>query len=371
MKVLYFLCRLEVGGLERFVTRMSLKAKDTGAFEPVVCCLREKRGPFLASLENAGIEVLEAPEKWCRKISGLIGLSSLINEIKPDIVHSQVNFSMAQQRLAVLMAGPKIKFCITERSEYQKSGFSLIRRIIQFHFLKVLDTDYTANSESAAKYLAHQVGVKQRKIGVIPNGTPEIHPDIKIRLKIRSRLGWGSDEIGLGYVARLAPGKGHELFIEVVNVLKQRGYPIRACLAGDGPKHDSCKDLVKKYDLENIISMPGTVLNVEDYLQAFDVVVLLSEREGMPNALLEAMSAGKPIIATAVGGIPEVLDYGRVGILVENNLESVVKAIEDLINDSDFRSKLGQMAKRQIEKNYSLDVIFQNLVHYYKNSNQK
>ena len=366
MRVLYFVGTLELGGLERFVTRVSLEARKTGAFEPIVCCLNHKSGPFLTFLDDANIQVIEAPNNWSRSISSLIGLSHEIKKTNPDIVHSQVDFSIGQQRLAVLFAGFRIKFFVTERSEYVLKGFSRIRRIIQFYFLKFMGVDYTANSTSGAHHLAKQVGIDPQKIGVIPNGTPIIETDILVRNKIRNELGCEDSEFLLGYVARLANGKGHELFIKSIKKLKSKGFSIKACLAGDGPKFFEIKDLIRTLDLESDVIMLGSVLNVSDYLQAFDAVALLSEREGMPNALLEAMAAGRPVIATKVGGMPEILDYGRAGILVDRNLRSVVQGIETLLKDYDLRLALGERARDKIKVQYGLEKTFRMLVNYYK-----
>jgi len=366
LRVLYFTGTLEVGGLERFVTRISLKAKESNAYEPVICCLINKQGPFLSLLEEKGVKIIDAPKKWFRNLNALFALSHQIQELSPDIVHSQVNFSLGQQRFAVFLANPRIKFCVTERSQYVRQGFSLFRRIIQFYFLRFLGTDYTANSKSVANHVAGQVGINPDKIGVIPNGTAEIPENEITRKKIRERYGWEKDDFVLGYVARLAPGKGHELFVRTIAELIKNHTLIKACLVGDGELFSTIQQLISKSGLSKVFSMPGSVSNVEDYLRAFDAVVLLSEREGMPNALLEAMATGKPIIATPVGGVPEILDHGRAGILVDANLEDIVKAVETLVMNTALCRSLGQKARQQIKDHYGLDQVFEGLVNYYK-----
>jgi glycosyltransferase involved in cell wall biosynthesis len=331
-----------------------------------VCCLNKKSGPFLTLLNDANVPVIEAPNNWNRKISRLIDLSLEIKKINPDIVHSQVNFSIIQQKLAILGAGKKIKFCITERNEYPLGGLARLRRIIQYHFLQILGVDYTANSNSGAKFLARQVGVKPNKIGVIPNGVPDIQTNPAVRKALRNQLGWRENDIGIGYVSRMAAHKGHDLFLRVLSKLVEAGYPVKSCLLGDGTECEAIKALINSLHLENIVSLPGKVTNVEDYLQAVDMVALCSEHEGMPNAILEGMSAGKPIIATAVGGIPEILDNGKAGIIVEQNLESVVQGIETLLNNNELRLALGDRARNKIQTHYGLEKTFRILVNYYK-----
>jgi len=231
--------------------------------------------------------------------------------------------------------------------------------------LRILNTDYTANSTAVAHHVAQQVRINPRKIDVIPNGVPDFPIDPMTRHKIRKQFGWKKDDFVLGYVARIAPGKGHELFIKAAAKVCNRDESIKACLLGDGPIFPEIKELVKEMGIEKITTMPRMVQNVDDFLQAFDAVVLLSEREGVPNALLEAMSAGKPIIATPVGGVPEILDHGNAGLLVENNVESVVEAIQSLVDNPKLCASLGTNARQQIKDKYGIEQTFENLVAYY------
>jgi len=88
LRILYFVGTLEIGGLERFVSHISLKAMEMDAYQPMICCLIKKQGPFLADLEANNIPVIEAPERWYRNINALIDLTREIKVLKPDIVHS-------------------------------------------------------------------------------------------------------------------------------------------------------------------------------------------------------------------------------------------------------------------------------------------
>jgi len=365
MKVLYFVGTLELGGLERFVTRTALMAKKIGVFEPVICCLYKKTGPFFDSLESAGVQVISTPMMWARNLRDFNKFRKIVRQISPDIVHSQVNFCMGQQRLAVFLAGRRIKFCVTERNEYPLFGAAKLRRRLQFYFLKFLGSDYSSNSLSGVRFLAAQLGIDPNNIDVIPNGVPEIKSDQDMRQHIRNALGWEKTDFVIGYVSRMARHKGHYLFLNSIAELIRQDYSVKACLLGDGPEYNNLQSLIKSLSIESIVSIQGRVTNVQDFLQAFDSVALLSEHEGMPNALLEAMSAGKPIIATPVGGVPEILDHGNAGLLVKNNVESVVEAIQSLINNPKLCTSLGANARQQIKDNYDIEQTFENLVTYY------
>src|SRR5688500_15556041 len=105
LRVLYLVGNLGAGGLERFVTRVSLRAKESVDFEPSVCCLAERSGIFVPVLEAAGVTVVQAPENWRRNRKSLSELGSMIHSLSVDIVHSQVNFSLWQQFSASRQGG--------------------------------------------------------------------------------------------------------------------------------------------------------------------------------------------------------------------------------------------------------------------------
>lgn len=366
MRVLYFVGSLGAGGIERFVTRIATKAKNEGIFEPVVCCLYHREGIFLPMLENGGIDVYGAPLGWMRAPGSLGELSSLVQQIAPDIVHSQVNFSMGQQLLAVRLAG-KAAFCVTERNQYTLTGWKLLRRIVQFHCLRILGAHYSANSLAVAQHLADQVRTSVSSLPVLPNGVSLIPNNQPIRSLVRASLNWKEGDIGIGYVARMAPHKGHRAFLQALKNLLSLRLPVKAVLVGDGPQRDQLQEFIRELHIEDIVYLVGVVSNVDDYLQACDIVALFSEHEGMPNAILEAMAAGKAIVATGVGAIPELLDEGRAGCIVNGpSLETLTSALSALVEDENLRRELGLSAAARIDELFSLEISFAKLLQYYQ-----
>lgn len=366
MRVLFLVGSLEAGGLERHVTRMCLRAKLGGEFEPVVCCLSLRRGRFLSELEAAGVPVFEAPRGWARSPFALGRLASLIRQIAPQVVHSQVNFALAQQWVAVRSAGSP-SMCVTERNCYPLAGLARLRRLFQFWFLRLMGVRYTANSEAVARHLAHQVHAAVNGIGVLPNGVDAITLDEDRRLQLRTELGWSEDDTGFAYVARMAAHKGHELFLRSIALLRDRGLSVRACLVGDGPERERLHALTEALKLSSVVTFTGIVTNVEDYLQAADAAVLLSGHEGMPNAVLEAMAAGKAVVCTPVGSVPELLDHGRAGLIVQNATPAqVTELLAQLVSDHAYRSHLGHAASERALAFFGMEGAFSMLLHHYR-----
>ncbi len=366
MRVLFLVGSLNAGGLERFVTRTSLRATTGGEFEPLVCCLESKEGMFLEELQQANVEVFAAPPNWTRSWGGIRDLCKLIRQIKPEIVHSQVNFSLLQQLIAVRLAGRK-RFCVTERSCYQVAGLARFRKAFQFHILRLWNTHYSANGEAVAAHLARLVHYPENKITVLPNGIDLIESDHEMRSLMRNKLGWSAEDVSIGYIGRLAEDKRHVDFIHAFHELASKNGAIRACFLGDGPQREIVEHLITELGETERITLAGTVNNVPEFLQAFDIVALFSSREGMPNAILEAMAAGKAIVATSVGALPELLDYGNAGILVHHShIENLSSALFQVITDKSLREKLGTQARKRAENVYGTEKTFHQLCQYYK-----
>lgn len=360
MKVVFFVGTLQAGGLERFVTRVSVKAKQEQKFNPIVICLNKCTGIFLDELLAAKVPVYEAPSRWFRSPLRWWQLVQLIRNIQPDIVHSQVNFSMVQQYLASFMAG--VPFTVTERNCYQRRGWALWRRRFQYAFLKFCGVRYSANSIRVAEHLATMLGEKPETFMVLPNGIEVSACNVLLPTK-----GKPTFPVRIAYVARMAPHKGHLFFLNVLEQLNfKRKINCNAVLIGDGAMRQAIEKAVIDKNLTGNITLTGVVNNVEDYLLTSDIVCLLSEFEGMPNVIMEAMAVGKPVIATDIGNARELLSGGAGIVLQTRDIEQAVQAFEQLICQPELRLKMGEYGKSLISKKFSLSGAINKLIQYYK-----
>lgn len=363
--VVYFTGTLDTGGLERFVTRVSIEAKRQQLFNPVIICLSERRGLFVTLLEAEGILIIQAPAGWQRKVSGMIALGKILKQVKADVVHSQVNFSLIQQFL-ITRGWARIPFLVTERNCYPLSGFSRLRRQVQFHFLKLFGVHYSANSSEVASYLAQLVHYPVKKIPVIPNGLDIPQKSPLVREEIRNLHQWLPDDFVIGYVARFADHKGQAYFVRVMEQVYQRlGEKLKICFVGDGPKRQAIENQIQRAGLSEFTTFTGIIGNVESYYQAFDASALLSNYEGMPNVVLEAMANGLPVIANPVGNVQELMEGGAGMVNDSSTPASTAGLMVDIALSPEKRRAIGIAAQERIRKNFSLQSTLQLLAKHY------
>lgn len=194
----------------------------------------------------------------------------------------------------------------------------------------------------------------QARVMVIHNGIPpsfelpsQPSPDEEISTFCR-------DSFTLGSVGRLSPEKGYEVLIRAVNTLVGRGLPIKLVILGEGQERTRLERLIADCGLTERVSLPGYKHNARDYIPLFDVFVLSSFTEGLPITLLEAMGSARPIVATKVGSIPDVLDGGKAGLLVDpNQSAALADALESMVNDGKLRQSLARRAGELFSEQYS------------------
>ena len=156
----------------------------------------------------------------------------------------------------------------------------------------------------------------------------------------------------MGAIGRLSPEKGFNYLIEAIHKINSSS--IKLVIIGDGPERENLERLINKFGMKGKILLPGYMPEAFKYLPFFNVFVLPSLTEGLPITLLEAMQAGIPIIATRAGGVPETLNDGEAGIIVEpGDSKPLEKAIRLLCKDKEHARRLAGKAKEIAKTRYS------------------
>lgn len=205
-----------------------------------------------------------------------------------------------------------------------------------------------ANSRATAARLASE-RVRTAGVRIIPNG---------LDLSTFSSAGSRVSRRHVLTVANLRPEKGYDVLVDAAALVLQRFPDARFHCVGGGPERSRIETRMAARGVAHAFSLLGPQDDVAARLSAADIFVLPSRTESMPNALLEAMAAGLPVVASAVGGIPEVIDEGRTGLLYrDNDPRSLADCLSQLMNDAAFADALGDRARHEAHSRYSIDTM--------------
>jgi glycosyltransferase involved in cell wall biosynthesis len=210
--------------------------------------------------------------------------------------------------------------------------------------------------------IGHQAqieGVHSSKILVIRNGVTPLDVASVDRTEVRQKLQLKEDELFLLSVGRLAFQKGHDVLIDAVPALIQHYPSLTVNLCGDGPQAEKLHARIVELGVTDHVKLLGTWSNVAPLLAIADVFILPSRSEGLSRALLEAMAAGLPIVATKVHGVDDVVTDGVHGLLVPaENPDALTKALIQMVDHPEMRKQMGLAAQELIMKSYTTDVMF-------------
>jgi len=213
-----------------------------------------------------------------------------------------------------------------------------------------------ANSPGVARLLVEEEGVPEKKVVMIPNF---LNPDAFYRLPddriAQQRSDWGipAGAFVLGTVARLAPVKNHVLLLDAMALLPA---DVRLVLVGDGPSRGSLERAAAALGVLDRVHFAGELVTPINLHQFFDVSVLCSLSEGFPNSIIEAMAAARPVIATPVGGVLDVVEEGITGLLrPTNDPPAMAGAIASLRADPALRCRIGEAGRDFVRSRYSQD----------------
>lgn len=362
IKVLYLITKSNFGGAQRYVFDLaSCLPKDQ--FEPVVAL--GGNGLLSEKLKRANVRVLSLPSlgreiSVFKDIKAFFDLLKILKKEKPDIFH--INSSKAGVFGALagrLSKVPKIIF--TAHGWAFNEDRPLWQKIIikAGHWLTVIMTHQTIAVSAEVKRQMNWP-FAQNKMTVIVNGRSlknllKSNEARDMLVEHKLELEEFKDDFWTITIAELHPIKRHEATIEVVKKLRDNGYLIRHLIIGAGEQKEALERQIERLELENHVFLLGQIQDASKYLKAADCFVLVSRSEAMPYAVIEAMIAGRPIIATEVGGIPEVIEPLKSGILTppSDNI-ALFEAILRLLNDPELRVKLGEGAQER-SREFSLE----------------
>ncbi len=350
IRALHLVEDLKIGGAERVIaniaTGLNKQNFDMGAW----CITRG--GEIADELNEKGIKV---------KVLGIISyynplnilkLARLLKNAKPDIVHTHGYFASVIGRIAAKIAGILILINHVHSTywDYRK------RHILMEKFLSIFTHKIICCSKAVEDFVRDYERIKPSKTVVIYNGVDEGNfSTFKNGSSAKAQLGVDSGVSLVGTVSSLAPHKGHKYLIQAAPMILDIFPSTKFLIVGDGILREKLEEQVKNLNLISNVIFTGTRKNIPDLLSAMDIFVLPScSREGLGISIIEAMAAEKPVVATDIGGIPDVVKNGETGLLVlPRNSEALAQAIIELLRNPKKANTMGKKGRIRFQEKFT------------------
>jgi len=356
LRVLHVVDSLEVGGLERVTTDLA-KTQHALGHEVTVFSIQSTLG-LKPELMDAGITVIEGHKSGTLDRRVLLALRRTIQERDIDVVHTHnfvPNYHAAIAMLGMWRKPPQVCTC-------HDMGTRLSNRKLRWLFQWSLR--HTAHVAMVGQQVHDRyVGsgmVRAARATTVLNGIPvdRFASSQARRTQARQALGLPADALLIGAVGRQVPLKNHHRLVAVLPALRAKYPAVKLVLIGDGECAQALQDQVHASGLGDTVLLTGARSNVADLLPAFDVFALPSQTEGLSIALLEACATGLAVVASRVGGNPEIIQDGQTGLLIPpDDNPSLHGALDRLLGEPELRQQLGSAAREWVREHASVDAL--------------
>ena len=355
--VAHIIYALGTGGLENGLVNIINRAPRK-RYRHAIICLTDA-DDFASRITAPGVEIIQLHKKPGHDIRLYWRLLKTLKRLKPVIVHTRNLTSLEMQALTFFLPGVRRIHGEHGRDIHDLDGSNRKYNFLRKVFRPFIHC-YIAVSHDLGQWLKTVVGVPSEKVKQIYNGV-DIERFLPAAHKNAALLPANflpRDAIVIGAVGRIAEVKNQRsLILAVDQVLKAKPELVdrlRVMLVGDGPLLAGIKTLVSDLRLSDIIWLPGDRTDIPQLLQQMDIFVLPSLAEGVSNTVLEAMATGLPVIATRVGGNPELVEEDVNGLLADvDDSQQLAKALLKLIEQPELRQGLGQQGLKKVSETFN------------------
>ena len=349
--VLHLIDGLNVGGAEMLLRELSVQLVERG-FQ--VSVGYSTPGPLVQELKSFGMPLTRLPRLM--RVDPLLmgGMIQLCRKVSPQIVHTHLFKSDFHGRLAARIAGVPI----VVSTLHSMDRWAQVRPLGSLYGWTARFADkLIAVSEDVHRFYANHMAIPDEKFVTIENGVDvqRFTGQESAGHAVRQELGLDRSTTVLGIVGRLTPPKDHATFLKAAALIRQNAPQARFLIVGDGPLRKELETQVHELGLTEAVTFTGLRKDIPAVLASLDVLVFSSLWEGLPVTLLEGMAAARPVVATAVGGIPDVVLHEKTALLVSpSDAEALAQACLKLVVDDKTRSSMGQLGLERVRTHYSM-----------------
>ncbi len=366
--IVHIIFRLDFGGLENGLVNL-INNMPADKYRHAIICMTETT-EFSRRIKVDGVQIFELHKKEGQDFSIYPKMMRIFREIRPDIVHSK-NFGTIEAQLISFLAGVKYRV----HSEHGRDVDDIdgknrkriwIRRILLLFTLKCIPL-----SKNLESWLLDTIKVPKRKITQLYNGVDVGKFNVsQPKACLRGFPPAWENRIIIGVVGRLQPVKNQKMLLLAFSILLKRKPNLRGKLGlaviGDGPEREQLEKIALLEGIVDCVWFAGARNDIKEVFGFIDIFVLPSLNEGISNTILEAMASGLPVIATNVGGNPELVDDNHTGILSpSNDLEKMADALLLYVNNMELAAKHGAAGRKRVEAMFSMDKMIENYTRVY------
>jgi len=367
IKVLHLLSSRGLYGAERVLVNL-IEHYDKKIIKPYMALLQDSKAPaddlIEAAAERGAHNIIIPCGKWI-DIKALKHVRAIIKNEGIHIIHCN---EMKSRLYGLIISRMSHIPVITTHHNWIRNKLSTtIFEYLDAVYIRFIDRVIPVSA--GVKKALREIAVPEKRMSVILNGinVREFVEDKQKATNLRNRLNIGDSEYVAGSVGRLSVEKGHCYFLKAVHKVLAKMKNIRFVIVGDGELTDELRELAQKLKIEQNIIFTGYQTDVTQFYSLMDICVMPSLIEGTPMALMEAMATGVPVIASAVGGIPTIIDNKENGVLVEpRNPDAIANAILALLQDRVACDKISKNARKTILERYSADRMAQQYENEYR-----
>ena len=333
MKILQVIPYFCFGGAETMCENLTYALQKLG-HEVTVVSLYNEHTPIARRMEAAGVQIEYLDKKLGLDVSMVPKLMKIMKRVKPDVVHTHLDV-VKYAALAARLTG--VKRCVhTVHNVAQKEAEGLARKINRVYYRLGLARP-VALSPEVQKTIAEVYGLPEEKIPVIYNG-------IDLSKCVPKGEYADKETMILLHIGRFNGQKNHEGLLMAFQAVAQKYPNCRLSLVGDGELRPEMEALAEKLGIAGQVDFLGSQSDVHPFLHSADLFMLPSHYEGMPMTIIEAMATALPIVATAVGGVSDMVENEKSALLTQCDVPSVSDACIRLLEDSQLRERLGRQA---------------------------
>jgi glycosyltransferase involved in cell wall biosynthesis len=369
VKILRVIARLNMGGPALHVAYLTAGLRERG-YDTTLVAGTLARGEDSMSFvaEGLGVNVVSIPELGreispVRDLLATVRLAALIRRERPQILHTHTAKAGTVGRVAALLAGrarpPIVVHTFHGHVLHGYFGrlrsrlFLLLERWLARHTTTLIAVSPQVRDDLVAlgvaapdRFAVVRLGIELgERVGVAENGRDET----------RRYLGIPEGRFAVGWVGRMTPVKRTDDVLEGFRQLRERGIAATLCLVGDGPDRPSLEERAHELGVMRETLFLGYQEDVGALYAAFDALVLPSANEGTPVSVIEALAAGTPVVATRVGGVPDVIRDREDGFLVEPGAaDELADRLEELARDPALRDRLGAAGRERVLPRYAV-----------------